>query len=695
MPTFTSIRAHPPALDVLEEAERKGMSWLVDSTARLLDCDLDNLSNSRKWLNREEIVQVKSVMRAWALRSSRRRNRMDGRGNTDEEQKGLFQPSHLTQTSSYDKENSSPHVVERILSRLKAEEQGGNQNVRVMVEHYNILIEAWARSRSAESAQRAENVLNEMIRDSPNPNSRSFNTVMKAYVRVGDEESMDRAKRLLRRAEGLDLASLRIYNLYLSGLQRRRACPEDSEAVLKRMKENGICPDTNSYNQVLRSWASKGGTDRAHHLLEEMAAPNVDSFNAILNCWNRSGSSSALINVKKVVSMIDVMCRSENASMKPNLTTINTALTVYAKEGTPTSAKLAEDLFAKAENDYGIQLDTLTFNLIINIHSKAQTSSSAEKNIKLLDMMESRFRANFGSSQNTAMPDSLTYTSVIDSISKSSLSNRGLQADEIYQRMDSFHRNYGGMRPTTEVMNAILNAYAMSKEKKAVKRAEQILQDMQERFESGEKLIKPNRRTYNTCLKVYSLRGLGDKAECLLEEMERAFINGHLDLSPDCRSYTTAISAYARGNSPGKAANALKILNRMCESFNAGNKLSKPAVEAFNSCLNASAYSNLREENIEAFLVAVSAFLMLGRNGVAPDSTTYATFLKACSKVIPKGDDREQVVEVIFRRCCRDGLVNDFVRSQLRFAATSSSHFQSMLREETYFNRNDRAQQLT
>mmetsp|Transcript_17710 Transcript_17710/g.38758 ORF Transcript_17710/g.38758 Transcript_17710/m.38758 type:complete len:149 (+) Transcript_17710:1508-1954(+) len=116
------------------------------------------------------------------------------------------------------------------------------------------------------------------------------------------------------------------------------------------------------------------------------------------------------------------------------------------------------------------------------------------------------------------------------------------------------------------------------------------------------------------------------------------------------------------------------MLHRMAESYNQGNKRAKPNVQTFNSCLNACAYTTFRDEFIEAFVIAVSTFLLLEQY-TKPDHVTYATFLKAISKLIPRGEERRrQVVEIVFRRCCRDGLVSRFVMEQLKFAATPDQY---------------------
>mmetsp|Transcript_19976 Transcript_19976/g.40666 ORF Transcript_19976/g.40666 Transcript_19976/m.40666 type:complete len:89 (-) Transcript_19976:628-894(-) len=51
------------------------------------------------------------------------------------------------------------------------------------------------------------------------PNPRSINMIIKAWLKIADEESMERAERLLTLAEDLGLATVRGCNLYLSAVE--------------------------------------------------------------------------------------------------------------------------------------------------------------------------------------------------------------------------------------------------------------------------------------------------------------------------------------------------------------------------------------------------------------------------------------------------------------------------------------------
>jgi len=54
------------------------------------------------------------------------------------------------------------------------------------------------------------------------------------------------------------------------------------------------------------------------------------------------------------------------------------------------------------------------------------------------------------------------------------------------------------------------------------------------------------------------------------------------------------------------------------------------------------------------------------------DHITYGTFLKVCENEMRQSEERSQLVDIIFRKCARDGQVGQFVLDQMRAMATRS-----------------------
>jgi hypothetical protein len=120
---------------------------------------------------------------------------------------------------------------------------------------------------------------------------------------------------------------------------------------------------------------------------------------------------------------------------------------------------------------------------------------------------------------------------------------------------------------------------------------------------------------------------------------------------------------------PGKAERANNLFRLMKQSYEDGhNKRVKPNVIAVNAVMNACAYSNgdVPEQN-RAMEIAHRQFKDLEKSEYgSPDQVTYGTFLKVCKNQMPDCSTRQQITEVIFRKCVQAGQVGNLVLQQLK-----------------------------
>ena len=61
-----------------------------------------------------------------------------------------------------------------------------------------------------------------------------------------------------------------------------------------------------------------------------------------------------------------------------------------------------------------------------------------------------------------------------------------------------------------------------------------------------------------------------------------------------------------------------------------------------------------------------------------PDQVTYGTFLKVCRTQMPDCTARSQIIEVIFKKCSKEGQVGKLVLEQLN-AITTADQFRSLV----------------
>lgn len=658
------IPSSPLHLDDQEQQERRELQWLVKTTSRLLR--EESPSSSSALLKKYSIRQAQLAMQYWADRTDCKKG------------------------------SNAPYVVEKILSRLVQERDKGNSNVVITTKMYNIIIEAWSKSDLTDlAAQRAEEILVQMERlfrlGNPNvqPDYDSYMGVMKAMVK--NESDVSQIQALVNRMKQNGISSRRRgYNLLLYALANCKHetsdyVAEQALAIMQTMKDEyheSDCeqsrPNTNTYNQVLSALARRRGFEnKAQQVFDEMLESpdmeqNTDTFNAILNCWLKSQDKNALEQMKDIVRIM------KERQVSADVVTANTMLAAHAKSR-DVSLETTIAFYDNMDRDYNVSPNTVSNNILIDCWSKSGRTDAPEQVLELLDRMETDFKQG----NLSVKPDPCTYASVIDCIAKCGRSDIGERAEALVERMRDLHGNHGGDAPTTPVLNACLNAWATqskNNDTQAVDRAESILQEMEEFHSTNGSVPAPDKLTYNTVLKAMSRSGNHAlRAEALLTRLEEQAKRDN-SLAPDSYSYTSVITAFARSRIPDKAAKSLVILQRMIDSYENGNLEAKPRIHAFNACLNACAFTTSRidQHQMEAFLITVSIILLLQKYS-KPDSLTYSTVLRACSRLLARDDERRDFIsQSIFNRACREGQVDKMVIEQLKFAASSDLYHKSL-----------------
>jgi len=615
--------------------------------------------------------------------------------------------------------SNAVHVIEKILERLLIEKKYGNKCVDsvINVSLYNTLIDAWARTSGVNitlpeaeqkignhrilAAKRAQDILEQLEQPDDEQNVRanikSYFLALKAWVKSKDPIALGSMLGILYRMEQSDVfesdpkMTVRCYNLYLYALANANANPistlEQAFVIFDKMKRKNLPPDTNTYNQITSCLAHVGGkrsAEKAQALLDEMMLKdvplNTETFNGIINCWLKARNNvQARQQIERIVDNMVELSSNGNEEVYPDRYTINMLLTAIGQSARKDSVRKSYYILMNMEEEYGkfgVTPDSTSFNLVLRCYTKSRDIQAGEKALKLLDIMENRFK----NGDRNVRPDAYTYSTVIDSLI-SPTSDSGRAAEDVILRMEQLHTSHNGEMPSTPVYNALIKAYASTNELESIYRAQEIIEHMEKNFAAGNSLLKPNIVTYNSVLKAYAQPNTTfcKKAEHLLLRMEEKHAKGELKI--DAVSYTTVITSYARSAEPLKARNAERILLKMIDAYNNGNKALKPPVYAFNACLNACAYTHNQKEKVDAFRVAVSTLVLLQKY-CKPDHTTYGTLIRAWSNLFPKDDERrDNIIDSVFKQCCKEGQLGLMVLQQLKFAA-SPELYRSLLGKE-------------
>jgi len=522
------------------------------------------------------------------------------------------------------KSPGSEAKAEEILQRITSI-GGGAVDVR----YYNNVMNRITTSGKHNAGQEAERILNQLIdlykkdptEASSAPNRNSFNTVIKAYANSGDKESSTNVQRILNMMEHPKSLGL-------------------SDSIAKQ-----IIPDKISYTSILNAWAHNGSNDedvgeRAEELLQQM----YDMYN------NKSNSGD------------------RRKDVKPDTVTYNAVLKVWGKCGHRDSGErsiaLLDDMIQRyKDGDSNVMPDDVTFNSVINNIANSKSEDAPQRAIQLLEEMESSYESGLIKSK----PDIISYNSVLKAFAKQGGYTSAKRAEEMLNKLEeSYDTRATTIQPDVISYNIVINAWGGDANK-----AVALLDRMRYRTNEGKAQLKPDITTYNSILNAWSQspdRNAPVKALGLLEIMLRLHEGGDTSAKPDVQSFTTVINAFSKSKFPRKARQTRDLLKRMKSLNDKGQMKMRPNVFVYAAVLNACAYTFGRsEEKEEALQVAIETYDELQASTViATNHVAYGSFIRVCRRLIPDESERDECITRVFRKCCDDGQLGDYVLRQLR-----------------------------
>lgn len=237
--------------------------------------------------------------------------------------------------------------------------QRGNKSAKPNAITFTSVINAWARSRDKEAGERAEALLDKMVKlyekgDSDlKPNVITFTSVIHAYARTGVRDAATKANGVLKKMESIGVKpNLQTYNVLISlwGNSQQQGTGRKAESILTKLEDeyrNGnkdMRPSVVTYTSCINAWAKSsdyGKAERANAVLNRMKEmyisgviadqPNEFSYTAVINaCATTYGEQGEKQEAFRIAySVFKEMSESEDLS--PNHVTYSTFLRAIAK----------------------------------------------------------------------------------------------------------------------------------------------------------------------------------------------------------------------------------------------------------------------------------------------------------------------------------------------------------------------------
>ena len=372
----------------------------------------------------------------------------------------------------------------------------------------------------------------------------------------------------------------------------------------------------------------------------------------------------------------------------PNLITYTTLINGFTRSGKSDACARSENVIVRME-ERGIIPDTVAYTSVMDCYAKCTGNEervlAAEKALAMLERVENLYMQ---SKSNEIKPNVSTYATCIRAIANSKGNTSTVDmALGVLRRMDDIFKfqTIEGIKPTTTIYNAVIECVGKyySGGGKGPRRAEELLDEMFERYQAGVEEVKPNARTYaavmltwtrtnerkdvvatnvqrlldkferiykdrattimpnvvcyTICMQAWGKCHRPDKSELLLNKMRKIYRDTRDEnIRPNSISYATVINAYGSSREKGAAFNAQRILDKIMISIDDkpddGNKIDcKPNTFIFNSLLNAYSHSGECDSGrlAEKVLFQMKYLVDLGYLQSAPDIISYNTVMTA------------------------------------------------------------------
>ena len=480
---------------------------------------------------------------------------------------------------------------------------------------------------------------------------RTFDWLIDAWAYSGTDNAVDNALRLLKRMEHFK--------------DRMTMNEVNGEEIYEY---SNVCPDVKTYTKVINAIANSGMEDAG------------EQAESILNRMIDMDDPATIPNTYTYTNVIDAYARS--APCNPN-----------APYSAQRLAERMEELRASSSSDI-VKPTARAWNSVIGAWADwmgeempwgeyiGNGAERAERCLDIMDELASR------TGNEDVRPNSYNFNSVISAWANNGGGESAFRAEKILERMEVLYRRTSreDVKPRTATYNAVIDAWAKSGEMDGAHRAELLLGHMMELFETGHNVdAKPNVRSFNSVLNAWAKSGDPDaptRAREVLSRMEELANMDWEDVLPDTTSFATVINAFARSNMFGKAESAYDVYLYMKEMYAAtGNTKLQPNNIIYNSVLNACAFTmGDIEEQTRAMDIANSMLMGLDDSPYGkPDHVTYGTYLKVITNQMEPSKARDQIVETIFRKCARDGMVGGMVLRQLREMGMADEAYENLV----------------
>jgi pentatricopeptide repeat protein len=278
---------------------------------------------------------------------------------------------------------------------------------------YNIIMDAWSKSRVPEAPDANERLLKRMMDDEKiEPDTNSYNLLLDAWANSNRENSLEKVTQIYKHMEHLHeqgssavSPSIRTINAVLHAHAKQAA---------QFTRDNNYAEAHNCAAAALE--ILREAKRRYEETNDHEWQPDVATYTSCIDVHSRCGSYKASRTAQDLLEELKALyAKTNNGNYKVNFRTYTGVVTAWSRTRSDESPSRVEELMKEMNQDPSTKPNSRTYTAAIQCWARARDPLKAKRVLKLLMEMREEYQ-NTGNKD--VRPTTITYNNAIDACAR-------------------------------------------------------------------------------------------------------------------------------------------------------------------------------------------------------------------------------------------------------------------------------------
>lgn len=284
------------------------------------------------------------------------------------------------------------------------------------LDSYNIVVDAWSKSRVTEAPDAAERLLRRMLDDGTavEPDTNTYNLLIDAWANSKRENSLEKVMQIYKHMCNLNqqgkkiTPNIRTINAVLNA-HAKKVSQYTSQSSKEGYDLARVCAD-----------AAYGILQDAKKRYEESGSaedmPDVMTYTSVMDVYSRCGTYGACQRAESLLGELKgLYATTKNQRYKLNFRTYTTVVTAWSRTRSDDSPKRVEALLQEMALDWATMPTSRTYTAAIQCWARSRDPQKAKRVLKILMDMREEYKKT---GNVEVRPSTLSYNNAIDACAR-------------------------------------------------------------------------------------------------------------------------------------------------------------------------------------------------------------------------------------------------------------------------------------